>query len=49
MGEAGHARVAEHFGVARLLDGTLQAYRRVADRKPTTSALNSSAQPSGSA
>ncbi len=49
MGEAGHARVAGQFGVARFLDATLQAYRRVADRKPTTSALNSSAQPSGSA
>jgi glycosyltransferase involved in cell wall biosynthesis len=27
MGEAGAARVAEHFGVARLLNGTLQAYQ----------------------
>jgi glycosyltransferase involved in cell wall biosynthesis len=30
MGDAGHARVADQFGVGRLLDGTLQAYRRAA-------------------
>ncbi len=35
MGEAGRARVAEHFGVARLLDGTLNAYRRALAMKPT--------------
>jgi glycosyltransferase involved in cell wall biosynthesis len=28
MGEAGHARVAEQFGVARMLQGTVQAYQR---------------------
>lgn len=49
MGAAGHRRVADHFGVARFLEATLRAYRRAADRKPATSALNSSAQPSGSA
>lgn len=29
MGEAGRARVAEHFGVDRLVEGTLAAYRSV--------------------
>ncbi len=29
MGEAGRARVEAHFGVDRLVDGTLAAYRRV--------------------
>ena len=47
MGDAGHARVAEHFGVGRLLGGTLQAYRRAARMKPTARALSSSDQPSG--
>lgn len=28
MGEAGYARVAEHFGVNRLVEGTLRVYRR---------------------
>ena len=49
MGEKGHARVTAHFGVARFLDGTLKAYRRAAEMKPMTRALNSSAHPSGSA
>ena len=31
-GEAGRARVAEHFGVDRLVDGTLAVYERVAAR-----------------
>lgn len=47
MGEAGHARVAEHFGVARLLDSTLNAYRRAVAMKPSAAALNSSGQPTG--
>ena len=29
MGEAGRARVEAHFGVDRLVDGTLDVYRRV--------------------
>ncbi len=32
FGEAGRARVAEHFGVDRLVDGTLEAYQRIASR-----------------
>lgn len=32
-GNAGRARVAEHFGVDRLVEGTLDVYRRVADRR----------------
>jgi glycosyltransferase involved in cell wall biosynthesis len=32
MGEAGRARVAKHFGVDQLIDGTLAAYRRAATR-----------------
>ena len=32
FGEAGRARVAEHFGVDRLVEGTLDAYQRVAAR-----------------
>jgi glycosyltransferase involved in cell wall biosynthesis len=47
MGDAGHARVAAQFGVARMLEGTLDAYRRAAARKPRAAALSSSAQPSG--
>jgi len=31
-GEAGRARVAEHFGVDRLVDATLAVYKRVAAR-----------------
>lgn len=34
MGEAGLARVREQFGVARMLQSTLQAYRRVLQRPP---------------
>lgn len=47
MGDKGHARTAAHFGVARFLDATLNAYRRAADKKAITAALNSSAHPSG--
>jgi glycosyltransferase involved in cell wall biosynthesis len=47
MGDAGHARVADQFGVGRLLEGTLQAYRRAARMKPTDAAATSSAQPTG--
>jgi glycosyltransferase involved in cell wall biosynthesis len=32
FGEAGRARVAEHFGVDRLVEGTLEVYERVAGR-----------------
>ena len=32
FGEAGRARVEEHFGVDRLVEGTLEAYNRVAAR-----------------
>jgi L-malate glycosyltransferase len=49
MGERGLARVTEHFGVARFLEETLRAYRLAVDRKESTAALNSSAQPSGRA
>jgi glycosyltransferase involved in cell wall biosynthesis len=35
MGAAGHARVAEHFGVARLIEGTRAAYRRALALKPS--------------
>ena len=41
-----NARAREHFGVARFLDETLRAYRLAVDRKESTAALNSSAQPS---
>jgi glycosyltransferase involved in cell wall biosynthesis len=49
MGERGLKRVTEQFGVARFLDGTLKAYRRALEMKPSTAALNSSAHPSGRA
>jgi len=49
MGHAGHKRVSQHFGVARMLEETLGAYRRAAEMNPITAALNSSAHPSGSA
>ena len=29
LGDAGHARVTDQFGVARLLEGTLAVYRKV--------------------
>ncbi|MGH9175375.1 MAG: glycosyltransferase family 4 protein, partial [Vicinamibacterales bacterium] len=45
MGDKGHARAAAHFGVARFLEETLRAYRRAAETKPMTAALNSSAHP----
>ncbi len=32
FGDAGRARVTEHFGVDRLVEGTLEAYRRIAAR-----------------
>ena len=32
FGEAGRKRVAEHFGVDRLVEGTLEAYKRIASR-----------------
>ena len=32
FGQAGRERVTEHFGVDRLVDGTLEAYRRIAAR-----------------
>ena len=32
FGEAGRARVAEHFGVDRLVEGTLEAYRKLSTR-----------------
>ena len=31
-GEAGRSRVAEHFGVDRMVEGTLAVYKRLADR-----------------
>lgn len=40
LGEAGQAHVSEHFGVGRLLEGTLQAYRRAAEMKPIAAVLN---------
>jgi glycosyltransferase involved in cell wall biosynthesis len=49
MGEAGQARVTQHFGVGRMLQGTLRAYRRVAEMNPSASLLKSPDQPSGSA
>jgi L-malate glycosyltransferase len=49
MGEAGLARVTEHFGVGRMLQQTLKAYRRAVERNPNTALLNSADQPSGSA
>jgi len=33
FGEAGRARVADHFGVDRMVDGTLAAYRLIANNK----------------
>lgn len=47
MGAAGHARVADRFGVGRLLEGTLQAYRRAARMKPTAADVTSRDQPIG--
>jgi glycosyltransferase involved in cell wall biosynthesis len=32
FGEAGRARVTEHFGVDRLVEGTLDVYRRISSR-----------------
>jgi glycosyltransferase involved in cell wall biosynthesis len=37
MGTAGHARVAEHFGVGRLLQGTLNAYQYALRTAPVNS------------
>jgi glycosyltransferase involved in cell wall biosynthesis len=47
MGGAGYARVADQFGVGRLLEGTLQAYRRAARMNPTAAEMSSSDHPSG--
>jgi glycosyltransferase involved in cell wall biosynthesis len=47
MGAAGYARVADQFGVGRLLDGTLRAYRRAARMKPTAAEMSSSDHPTG--
>lgn len=49
MGTAGLARVTEQFGVSRMLQGTLHAYRRAVEMKASAAALSSSDQPSGSA
>jgi glycosyltransferase involved in cell wall biosynthesis len=37
MGEAGLARVAEHFGVGQMLQGTLHAYQRAMKMEPAIS------------
>jgi glycosyltransferase involved in cell wall biosynthesis len=37
MGTAGHARVTEHFGVARMLEGTVAAYERALRATPVSS------------
>lgn len=39
FGEAGRARVAEHFGVDRLIEGTLEAYRRIASPRATSESV----------
>ena len=45
LGDAGHAYVADNFGVARLLEGTLAAYRKISAKvrarstRPGASAL----------
>jgi glycosyltransferase involved in cell wall biosynthesis len=49
MGEAGLLRVTEHFGVGRMLQHTLRAYRRAVERNASTALLNSADQPSGKA
>ena len=49
LGEAGATHVAEHFGVGRMLQGTLGAYRRAAEMNAKTVSLNSRGQPSGTA
>jgi glycosyltransferase involved in cell wall biosynthesis len=49
MGEAGVAHVAEHFGVGKMLQGIVAAYRRAAEMNAKTASLNSRDQPSGSA
>ena len=40
MGTAGRARVEEEFGVERLVEGTLAAYRQVLARNPTSQAAS---------
>jgi glycosyltransferase involved in cell wall biosynthesis len=40
MGTAGRARVEKVFGVERLVEGTLAAYRQVLARNPTTQAAS---------
>jgi glycosyltransferase involved in cell wall biosynthesis len=47
MGAAGYARAADQFGVGRLLESTLAAYRRAARMNPTAAAVSSSDHPSG--
>jgi glycosyltransferase involved in cell wall biosynthesis len=49
MGEAGHARVSAEFGVGRMLEGTLAAYRRAVAMKSSAAELSASDQPSGTA
>jgi glycosyltransferase involved in cell wall biosynthesis len=49
MGDAGHKRVAAEFGVGRMLEGTLAAYRRALSMKSSAAGLNASGQPSGTA
>jgi glycosyltransferase involved in cell wall biosynthesis len=49
MGDAGLDRVTRNFGVGALLDGTLDAYRRVVEMKPMAAADSSSGQATGSA
>jgi glycosyltransferase involved in cell wall biosynthesis len=49
MGDAGHARVSAEFGVGRMLDGTLAAYRRALSMKSSAAELSASDQPSGTA
>jgi len=49
MGAAGMARVSEHFGVGRMLQRTLAAYRRAAEMNGKAASLNSAGQPSGTA
>jgi glycosyltransferase involved in cell wall biosynthesis len=49
LGQASFARVSGHFGVGRMLQGTLDAYRRAAEMNERAAALNSSDHPSGTA
>ena len=50
MGEAGMERVTKHFGVSKLLEGTLRAYHfATRDKNAKAASLNSSDQPRGNA